>query len=211
MTLKVIGAGFGRTGTLSLKLALESLGIGRCYHMIELFAIPGAAELWERAADGENMSWDRVFEGFSATVDWPSTGFYEDLARYYPRAKIILTRRDPDAWFESTQKTIFKDIEKASADSNLPWARMVKKVILDAFDGRIHDRAHAIAVYNAHNRRVESVIPKERLLVFDIAEGWAPLCQFLSLPVPDAPFPRSNSTEEFAQRHADRARDLLNS
>lgn len=201
MTLKVIGAGLGRTGTLSLKLALEQLGIGRCFHMIEIFGVPGLVEQWERAGRGEAVSWDAMFEGFEATVDWPSCSFYDVLAARYPAAKVILTLRDAGQWFESTQKTIFKDLEKAVEDTENPWARMVKRIIVDMFEGRIHDREHAIAAYNAHNERVRRTIPPERLLVYDVREGWEPLCRFLGEPVPAMPFPRANSAEDFPGIH----------
>src|SRR5262249_46664034 len=150
---KVIGAGLGRTGTLSLKLALEALGIGRCYHMIEVFEDAGAPELWARAAKGDDGLWEDIFKGYSATVDWPSAPFYEKLARHYPSAKVILSVRDPDAWFDSTQKTIFKNLDELITTRNDAWAQMAKAVIADMFDGRIHDRAIATNVFRAHNER----------------------------------------------------------
>ena len=203
MTLKVIGAGLGRTGTLSLKLALEALGIGRCYHMIEVFGIPDAPGLWIRAADGEEV-WDSIFDGFSATVDYPSAPFYESLARYYPQAKVILTVRDPDRWFESTQNTIFKDIEQMFENSTDPRAQMIRRIVVGDFDGRIHDRDHATQVFRAHNERVKNAIPAERLLVYEVSEGWDPLCRFLGLPVPAIPFPKTNTSEDFAKMRAQR-------
>ncbi len=197
MTLKVIGAGFGRTATLSLKQALELLGFGPCYHMLEVFQNPLAPTSWERAARGEAMDWEEVFKGYSSTVDWPSCAFYEALSVRYPDAPVILSVRNPDKWFDSTQATIFNDIDERVKDQSNSWARMVKAIIVDKFDGRMHDRAHAIAVFNAHNAEVRRVIPKERLLVYDAGEGWGPLCAFLRLPVPDRPYPRTNTTEEF--------------
>jgi hypothetical protein len=198
MTLSVIGAGFGRTGTMSLKLALEQLGFGRCYHMMEVFQTPAAPQQWLDAAEGRPVDWDGVFKGYGATVDWPSTTFYRQLADYYPDAKIILSLRDPDAWFESTQATIFaRDFNE---NPNLVWAKMATRVVADLFDGRLRDRAHAISVYERHNAEVRRVIPPERLLVYEASEGWEPLCRFLGVPMPEAAMPKVNSREEFAAR-----------
>ena len=200
MTISVIGAGFGRTGTLSLKLALERLGVGRCYHMMEVFQIPAAPDLWRAAADAPPGDWETIFDGFSATVDWPGATFYRQLADHYPEAKVILTHRDPDAWFRSTQATIFAN--DLGGDEETPFSRMIKAVIGRLFDGRLHDRDHVIDVYRRHNDEVRRVIPAERLLVYEVSEGWAPLCDFLGLPEPDGPMPKVNSTEEFVGRVA---------
>jgi hypothetical protein len=205
MTLSVIGAGFGRTGTMSLKLALEQLGFGPCYHMVEVFKNPEAPDYWEAAADHQPVDWDEVFAGYRATVDWPSATFYRELAEVYPQAKVVLTRRDPKAWFESTQATIFRrDFSSGATD----FDRMAAKVIGHLFDQRMHDEAHCIEVFNRHNERVQQVIAPERLLVYDLAQGWAPLCGFLGAAVPDTPMPKANSTEEFQRESASRAEEL---
>ncbi|THD64387.1 sulfotransferase family protein [Phenylobacterium sp.] len=197
MTLKVIGAGFGRTGTMSLKLALEALGLGPCYHMIEVFKNPAAPDWWyEAALDPARADWAKIFAGYSATVDWPSATFYRELAAAYPEAKVILTERDPDDWFESTQATIFKN--DIPADVEAPFLRMLRKVIYELFDVRMHDRDHVISVYLAHNRTVRETIPADRLLVYRVSDGWAPLCGFLGVAVPDTSMPKVNSREEFA-------------
>jgi hypothetical protein len=199
MTLKVIGAGYGRTGTMSLKLALEQLGFGPCYHMVEVFKNPQAPLWWIEAADG-HPDWEKIFAGYDSTVDWPNATFYKELADAYPDAKVILTERDPEAWFKSTQATIFaRDIPPDSTD---PWMQMVGKVIARLFDGQMHDRDKLISVFMAHNARVREVIPADRLLVYEVAQGWGPLCDFLGAPVPDGPMPKVNSTEEFQGRLA---------
>lgn len=203
MALDVIGAGFGRTGTLSLKLALEQLGFGPCYHMVEVFKNPQAPRWWIEAADGR-PDWERIFEGYVSTVDWPNATFYAELADHYPEAKVILTEREPEAWFRSTQATIF-------ADSAMPpaaeFGEMNEKVIRRLFDGRMHDHDHVIDVYLRHNAEVRRRIPASRLLVYDVAQGWEPLCAFLAVEVPEMPMPRVNSTEEFqAARAARRAK-----
>lgn len=201
MTLSVIGAGYGRTGTLSLKLALEQLGFGPCYHMLELIKNPAAPGLWEAAADGA-PDWPTIFEGYNSTVDWPNATFYAELAEAYPDAKVILTERDPEAWFASTQATIFaNDIDPASDN---PFFRMVGKVVNRLFDWRMHDKNHLISIYEAHNARVRQVIPAERLLVYEVSQGWGPLCAFLGVAVPDGPMPKVNDREAFARATAER-------
>jgi hypothetical protein len=199
MTLKVIGAGYGRTGTMSLKLALDQLGFGPCHHMVEVFAHPESMGWWTAAADGK-ADWDRIFQGYVSAVDWPTATFYKELADRYPDAKVILTERDPEAWFKSTQATIFaRDMPDDAAD---PWIQMVLKVVGDLFERRMHDHDKLVSVFNAHNARVRQVIPAERLLVYEVAQGWAPLCEFLGVPVPEGPMPKVNSTEEFQGRLA---------
>jgi hypothetical protein len=198
MPLKVIGAGLGRTGTMSLKLALEQLGFGPCYHMVEVFKLPDAPGQWSAAADGEAVDWERVFEGFNSTVDWPSASFYRQLADAYPEAKVILTERDADAWYRSTQATIF-NVPPPQGEPT-PWHLMVRKVIGGMFDGDMATKEHVIEVYRRHNDEVRRTIPPERLLIYDVAEGWGPLCAFLGVEVPAGPMPKVNSTEEFQAR-----------
>jgi len=206
MGLSVIGAGFGRTGTMSLKLALEQLGLGPCYHMVEVFKNPKAPGYWEAAADRQPVDWAEVFAGYGCTVDWPSATFYRELAQAYPDAKVILTLRDPKAWFASTQATIF---QHGFDDADDPFRRMTLKVIGRLFDQRMHDEAHCIEVFNRHNETVQRVIPKERLLVYDLAQGWAPLCGFLGVPVPDTPLPKANTTEAFQSEMAGRIAEIM--
>ena len=208
MTLSVIGAGYGRTGTMSLKLALEALGVGPCYHMVEVFKNPVAFDWWSDAADDpQHANWARIFEGYNATVDWPNATYYKELADAYPQAKVILTERDPDTWFESTQATIFAaDMPKGD---EIPFPRMVRKVIYPLFDGRMHDKDKLISAFRAHNARVREVIAPERLLVYEVAQGWAPLCDFLDAPVPATPMPKVNSREEFGTRLAQEVLDRI--
>ncbi len=197
VTLRIIGAGFGRTGTLSLKGALEMLGFGPCYHMVEVFQNPEAPGWWyDAAVDPTNADWAKIFKGYNSTVDWPNATFYKELADAYPDAKVILTERDPNSWFESTQETIFKNDIPEGVEA--PFPKMLRKVIGELFDQRLHDRDHCIAVYKAHNQKVRETIPADRLLVYHVADGWEPLCHFLGVPVPGEPIPKVNSREEFA-------------
>jgi hypothetical protein len=208
MGLSVIGAGFGRTGTMSLKLALEQLGFGPCYHMIEVIKEPAVrSRPWEAAADGQKVDWEAVFDGFASCVDWPGATFYRQLADAYPDAKVILTVRDPESWYRSTQATIFARPMPENADD--PWGRMVGKVIGRLFDHRMRDHDRLIAEFNRHNDEVRRAISADRLLVYEIAEGWAPLCAFLGVDVPDGPMPKANTTEEFRDRLASKLEEHL--
>ena len=200
MPLSIIGAGLGRTGTMSLKLALDQLGFGPCYHMIEVFKNPAAFAWWEAAADGKPVNWEQIFDGYRATVDWPSATFYKTLADAYPEAKVILTVRDPEAWFASTQATIFA--RDFTAAPTTPFETMAAKVVGDLFDRRMHDRDHLISVYERHNAQVRAVIAPERLLDYEVSQGWGPLCDFLGVAAPEGPMPKANSTEEFQARIA---------
>jgi hypothetical protein len=205
MALAVIGAGFGRTGTLSLKGALEQLGFGPCYHMTEVFAHPEHVPRWRDAAEGRPVDWDAVFAGYRATVDWPACAFWRALVARWPDAKVILTVRDPARWYESVSKTIAvamqRELPPEAPESARAHMAMVRRLVLEAtFDGRFEDRGHALAVYEAHNEAVRRALPGERLLVYEVSEGWEPLCRFLGRPVPEAPFPKVNSTDEFRAR-----------
>jgi hypothetical protein len=196
MPLDVIGAGLGRTGTTSLKLALERLGFARCHHMSELIFHPETAAWWERAAEGKPVDWEQVLAGYRATVDWPACHFYRELAALYPAARVILTVREPQSWFRSTQATIFSD-EHVQVVGERPMAGFMSKAIVPMFDGRLHDREHVIDVFQRHNAQVRRTIAPQRLLVYDVAEGWEPLCRFLGVASPSEPFPRANTTADF--------------
>lgn len=201
MALNLIGAGLGRTGTLSTKLALEELGLGPCYHMTEFFMNPALAPLWIRAADGQ-PEWDAIFAGYASTVDYPGCLFWRELAQFYPGAKVLLTVRDPAEWFESTQASIFSDASIASGETS-PFKEFFDKTVWGAFRAHIHDRDFMIDLFKRHNAEVEHAIPRERLFVYQVTQGWAPLCHFVGAAVPDRPFPRSNTREAHARRRAD--------
>jgi len=201
MSLEVIGAGLGRTGTMSLKAALEKLGFSGCYHMIEVFENQEHLPFWERATRGERIDWSNVFEGFRAAVDWPACSFWRDYYHLYPEAKVILSVRDADSWFDSVMNTIYPH-STGMMESDDPGDRRRAEWINElvwqgTFDGRAEDRAHATAVFEAHNEQVKRLCDPSRLLVFQASEGWEPLCEFLGKPVPNEPYPRTNTTEEF--------------
>ena len=201
MSLQIVGAGFGRTGTLSAKLALEQLGLGPCYHMHEVFRRPEHIPVWERASRGEAVDWHRLFADFRSTVDWPATYFWRELVRAFPAARVLLTVRDPDAWYESARETVFRvDRSLATTDVGRAQLAMAERVVQQGtFGGRLDDRAHCIDVYVRHNEEVRQVLGA-RVLTYDVAEGWGPLCEWLGVDAPDAEFPRTNSTAEFQQR-----------
>lgn len=209
MALQVIGAGFGRTGTLSLKGALETLGMGPCYHMVEVIANPSHVAPWRAATRGDPVDWDALFAGYGATVDWPACAFWRELLAHWPDAKVILTVRDPQRWHRSVMQTIYHALT-AELPPDAPQTlrehrRMIQELVLErTFDGRLEDPDHAIAVYERHNAQVRREVPPERLLVFEVAEGWAPLCRFLGRPEPSEPFPRVNSGDEFRARFLER-------
>jgi hypothetical protein len=208
--VKIIGAGFGRTGTASLKVALEELGFGPCYHMTEVFANPDHIEVWEAAMRGDPVDWERLFHDYRATVDWPGAAFYEELMERCPDAKVILTVRDPDRWYESTRSTIYNIQNVASspvfslAALFVPRLRHLRRAALMAadlvwnrtFDGRFEDREHAIEVFERWNEAVEMRVSAEKLLIYEVKEGWGPLCEFLGVEAPDEPFPRLNAAAD---------------
>ncbi|MGB6452801.1 MAG: sulfotransferase family protein [Steroidobacteraceae bacterium] len=201
MGLKLVGAGLGRTGTLSIKLALEQLGFGPCYHMTELFIHPTHAPLWERAADG-HPDWRTLFSGYASTVDYPGCTFWRDLARSYPEAKVLLTVRDARSWFDSTQETIFSEQSTQTLQGS-PLEEFFNKTVWRGLRDRIHDREFMIDHFARHNAEVEHTIPPARLLVYETKQGWDPLCAFLGVPVPGQPFPHVNSREDYVRRHSE--------
>ena len=194
MTLEVIGAGLGRTGTASLKVALEQLGMGGCYHMGEVIANLDSIELWVRAADG-TPDWESTFDGFGATVDYPGCSFWRELADYYPSAKVLLSVRDANTWFDSTQETIFSPLALEFIEKT-PMKEFMEKTVWHEFDGRIRDRDFMVPYFEQRIAEIKDAIPDDRLLVYEVKQGWEPLCEFLDIPVPATPFPRINSRDE---------------
>lgn len=208
MTLSVISAGFGRTGTMSLKLALEHLGFGPCHHMIEVIE-NGEAQvpLWNAALAG-TPDFGAIYDGYNSAVDWPTAAFWQETAEAYPEAKIILSTRSAESWYSSISETILATVwaPETWPPQATEWFRMVTKVLERSFGGA-KDKDSLIAAFNAHEAEVKATIPAERLLVHSAKDGWEPLCAFLGKPVPDTPYPRTNSKEEFFQ-HMTKADDM---
>ena len=187
MSLKVIGAGFGRTGTNSLKVALERLGFSTRYHMFEFMEHPEHAKYWDAASKGKPVDWDALFEGYQSTLDWPGCSYYKDLMQRYPEAKVLLTVRDPEKWYQSAQKTIFRPpgdwrdvLRFLLRPQQLRSGFIVQRILFKGtFSGKTKDKAHTIRVFKDHIEEVKRTVPKERLLVYNVKEGWGPLCTFL--------------------------------
>lgn len=198
MALSVIGAGFGRTGTESMKLALEILGFGPCHHMKEVIADPDQLRIWRSIARGDEPSWEEAFAGYRSAVDWPSAYFWRELSAYYPDAKVLLTLRSPESWYASMEKTILKTL-RASTDTESIGIRLITERV---FDRRIDDREHVIATYERNTAEVQAAFGRDRLLTYNIGDGWEPLCRYLGKPVPEAPYPRTNSAKEFNETFA---------
>ena len=200
MTLRVIGSGFGRTGTMSTKLALEQLGYGPCHHMTEVMADPDQPAHWAAYAAGEPVDWHAAFERYAAQVDFPGAAVWPDLAAAFPEAKIVHTERPEEDWWPSYAATIHKFFRhRETMDLPPPVADIFRTMDTILVDGVLGGtgKEQAIAAYRRNNERVREEVPAERLLIFSPASGWEPLCGFLGVPVPAAPFPRTNGRDEF--------------
>jgi len=198
--MQIIGAGFGRTGTKSMKHALEQLGFGPCYHMFEVFQKPEGIPLWHKAAFGQDIDWDELLGGYQSGVDWPVSHFWQPLSERYPDAKVLLTVRPADQWYTSMTNTSFSHLSGNEPEDEIrtQWKEMVDKIVLeDTFDNRPDDRAHCEAVFDRHTALVKDTIPADRLIVYEVGSGWEPLCEGLGVPVPEGPFPKTNTTAEF--------------
>ncbi|TMM54656.1 sulfotransferase family protein [Sulfitobacter sabulilitoris] len=199
MALKVIGAGLGRTGTYSLRIALNQLGFGPCFHMEDVARnLPVQLPLWQAALAG-HADWDAIYDGFNSAVDWPTARFYRELNTAYPDAKFVLGDRDPVSWADSFGETIYKLISdrETAPEQFHAWLDMSAETIRQSGIPMGTDRDGLAAAFSAHVEKVQETIPQERLLLFRAKDGWAPLCAFLGVPVPDDPFPRTNNRSEF--------------
>jgi hypothetical protein len=204
MTVQVIGAGVGRTGTYSLKLALNQLGFGPCHHMEEvLFNMPSQVPLWSAAVEGR-ADWDAIYRGYSSAVDWPTAGFFRELNEAYPEAKFILTLRSPESWAASFSETIYKLLgETSNAPEEMrAWLAMASRVVEKTGFPPGLDLEGLKRAFIAHEKAVKAAIPASRLLIFQVKDGWGPLCEFLESAVPSEPFPRTNDRGEFWDRVA---------
>ncbi|WP_109505642.1 sulfotransferase family protein [Nocardioides speluncae] len=212
--VKVIGAGLGRTGTDSVKAALELLGFGPCHHMKELFANPSSIRGWLDAATGRQTDWHQLLAGYGSALDWPSASFWRELASAYPHARVLLTVRDPQRWYDSVADTLYRTRYQSTAE--MPPAlrarfeatpelqdqlALTERLIWQGlFAGRFSDRDFATGAYQAHLAAVRDAVPAPRLLEFEVTQGWEPLCAFLEVEVPDEPFPWLNTSADYTQR-----------
>ena len=222
-TIAVIGAGLPRTGTLTQKLALEELGLGPCYHWVNVLADLDQVELWNRALDGD-ASWEEIFDGHRCTVDWPGGYFYRELMDVYPDAKVLLSVREGAAWERSFRDTIWTMchgetlmplLSRARAEVDPRWRSYLALVDRmfwgpqGTFAAGHEDPQRLIEQMVRHNEQVERAVPPERLLVWEVADGWGPLCEFLEVDVPDAPLPHANDRDTFLERVVGAALDAL--
>ena len=197
MSLQVIGAGLGRTGTTSLKEALEQLLGGPCYHMLEVRERTGDPDTWGDAYEGRLPEWRDFFDGYVATVDWPAAPFWAEISSVFPEALILLSVRDADDWWKSASNTIFVALATYFAPDapDDGWTRMGRGM-MTTFTPGWQDEESAKAAYLAHNEFVRATAPRDRLLEWHPEEGWAPICSALHREVPDQPFPHTNTTAE---------------
>jgi hypothetical protein len=206
--LRVVGAGLGRTGTHSLKIALERLLGGPCYHMVEVFKRPADMEIWRAAADGQPPDWRKLLDGYAATVDWPSAAFWWEIAEAFPDAVILFSHRDADGWWKSATRTIFEGFRRERKPTGGPpgptdnpaFGAMIGAIFSKTFTPSFLDETAAKAAFDRHTADVRKRAPQNRLVEWRAQDGWGPLCVALGVPVPAEPFPVTNTTEEFRTR-----------
>jgi len=196
MALKVVGAGVGRTGTHSLKIALEQLLTGPCHHMVEILADPSQASGWTDAIEGRPVDWSTMPAGYVSLVDWPGCSFWPELSAANPDALVLLSVRDPESWYRSASNTIFQSFDKVPPELG-PWMIAMRTLLHDRFSDRMEDPTAMMDAYERHNSAVRQAIPSTRLLEWAPQDGWDPICERLGLDVPDEPFPVVNTTDEF--------------
>lgn len=196
MTLRVVGAGVGRTGTNSLKVALEKVLGSPCYHMLEVFPRPEHPAAWAAAMRGEAVDFDALLDGFVATVDWPACTLWRELADANPDAVILLSTRDSEGWWRSCENTIFQAMQRAFDDASTDWTSMAS-LMFERFGGEMSDKEKSIAAFERHNADVRATADPKRLVDWQPGDGWGPICDALGVDVPDEPFPHTNTTEEF--------------
>jgi hypothetical protein len=193
MTLEVIGVGFGRTGTDSMREALTLLGFGPCHHMFEVIGNPDQQARWRAMVAGGPKDWESLFEGYASCVDWPSAHYWRELVQVYPEAKVILTWRSAESWWNSFSKTILQRIREIDDPASIGKALIERRI----FGGRLGDREHALAVYRANIDAVLAEVPPGRLLVHRLGDGWAPLCAHLGVRCRICPIPTATRQRRF--------------
>lgn len=203
MTLRVIGAGLPRTGTNSQKLALEQLLGGRCYHFFEMFQSPTDARAWVAALDGDLSPVNQLLAGCPAAVDWPASYFWRELLEANPDASVLLSYRDsPETWWKSINSTVLPLIRMGNdipgGDGSVP--RMTSTMAKTTFGEDLDDAQAAMAAYERIIAEVRAEVPADKVIEWQPADGWGPICAGLGIPVPDEPFPQTNTAEQFQAR-----------
>ena len=197
--LRVVGAGVGRTGTNSLKVALERLLGGSCHHMVEVFAHPDEVPVWIEANEGRPVDWVALMQGYTAQVDWPGASFWPELSAANPDALVLLSVRDPEQWYRSCSNTIFAGMSRTTGEG-AAWMASMRRLLADRFSDHLDDPIAMIDAYERHNAEVRRRVAADRLLEWSPADGWDPICERLGVPVPDEPFPVTNTTADFRQK-----------
>jgi hypothetical protein len=195
MGVQVVGAGVGRTGTHSLKIALEQLLGGRCHHMVEILGDPSQIPGWIDAIDGKAVDWNTLLADYRTIVDWPGASFWPELAAANPDALVLLSVRDPESWYRSASNTIFLAFDRLPEEAR-PWMEAVRRLLHDRFSDQFDNPTAMMDAFERHNDAVRAGIPAGRLLEFRMEDGWEPLCERLGVAVPDEPFPLTNTTND---------------
>jgi hypothetical protein len=196
MPLKVVGAGVGRTGTASLKLALEQLLGGRCHHMLEIINDPAQVPGWTAAIDGRDVDWQELLSGYVALVDWPGASFWREISAANPDALVLLSTREPDAWYRSASNTIFHVFEGPPPGLEQWFGTTMPKLFNERFSDDLGNPTAMMDAFEHHNAQVRAGVPAGRLLEWTTSDGWEPICERLGVAVPNEPFPATNSTNE---------------
>lgn len=215
MSIQIIGAGFPRTGTNTLRESLNMLGYVKTYHMKELLVHPEDLQYWSELRQTKTTNWDALYNGYKATVDYPCYPWYKEHMKRYPDAKVILSTRPFEKWYESFSSTIWRAqnpteeqraamAERVKDDPRLQKVMKVmqfaKEIIIgDHFQNRFEDKEFMKEVFDKHHEEVKAFVPADKLLVYNVSEGWEPLCQFLGKPKPDTALPHTNKKEDFAE------------
>ena len=198
MEIAVVGAGVGRTGTHSLKVALEQLLGGPCHHMIEIIGDLDQVPAWVDAIEGRPVDWPVMLQRYRAIVDWPGASFWPELSKAFPDALVLLSVRDPESWYRSASNTIFLAFEHMPPEL-APWMDKVQLLFRDRFSDRLDDPTAMMDAYARHNDAVRAGVSADRLLEWTPGDGWEPICERLGVAVPSEPFPVTNTTGEFRE------------
>jgi hypothetical protein len=215
MSIKIIGAGFPRTGTTTLKRSLETLGFSHVYHMKELLVNPHKLYLWKTLSETGDTDWETLYDGYDATVDFPGYPWYKEHMKKYPDARVILTVRDFESWYKSVDSTVFragpqtpgekikmmgKLLTSGRARNVVKCIKFFKKTFFaNELQGQFEDKEYAKSVWEKHIAEVKATVPADKLLVYDVRDGWGPLCKFLGVEEPKDPLPHLNKKENFKE------------
>jgi len=198
MTLEIVGAGLGRTGTHSLKNALELLLGGPCYHMVEVFGRPDDIPVWDAAINGDMPDWGAFLSDYRSAVDWPAAAFWREIWEANPDAVVLLSSRDADGWWKSANNTIFQITSAQDVPPEMQAQHaMATNMLVKRFTPDWQSEGPAKKAYEQHNADVRASVPADRLIDYRTGDGWAPICEKLGMPIPSEPFPHVNTTDEF--------------